>query len=161
MSIGQVPLWSGILFSLVAGAGAVGNHLCSRLLERYSPGIVILASIFVATGVAASVSGATQVLSLVAVLPLFGLAIGIGSTAAYTIAGQVIPSDAQGVGFGVLSSASMIGLALSPVLSGLLGSVSLRSVFLVDALLLAALGVVGGSSFRRIVTMRDLKPAKS
>ena len=93
--------------------------------------------------------------------PLFGLAIGIGSTAAYTIAGQVIPSDAQGVGFGVLSSASMIGLALSPVLSGLLGSVSLRSVFLVDALLLAALGVVGGSSFRRIVTMRDLKPAKS
>ena len=160
VSMGQVPLWSGILFSLIAGTGAVGNHLCSRLLERYSPGTVILASIFVATGVAVSVSGATQVLLLVAVLPLFGLAIGTGSTAAYTIAGQMIPSDAQGVGFGVLSSASMVGLALSPVLSGLLGSVSLRSVFLVDALLLVALGVIGSSSFRRIVAMRDLKPAK-
>ena len=160
VSMGQVPLWSGILFSLIAGTGAVGNHLCFRLLERYSPGTVILASIFVATGVAVSVSGATQVLLLVAVLPLFGLAIGTGSTAAYTIAGQMIPSDAQGVGFGVLSSASMVGLALSPVLSGLLGSVSLRSVFLVDALLLVALGVIGSSSFRRIVAMRDLKPAK-
>jgi len=160
VSMGQVPLWSGILFSLVAGGGAVGNHLCSPLLERYSPGTVILASIIVATGVAASVSGATQVLLLVAALPLFGLAIGIGSTAAYTIAGQVIPSDAQGVGFGVLSSASMVGLAISPVLSGLLGSVNLRSVFFLDALLLAALGVVGSSSLRRIVTMRDLKPAE-
>ena len=161
VSIEQIPLWSGILFSLVAGAGAVGNHVCSRLLERYSPGAIILASIFVAACVAASVSGATQVVLLVAVLPLFGLAIGTGTTAAYTIAGQSIPSEAQGVGFSVLSSASMAALALSPVLSGLLGSVSLRSVFLVDVALLAGLGVIGSRKFHRIGAMRNLKPVKS
>ena len=161
VSIEQIPLWSGILFSLVAGAGAVGNHVCSRLLERYSPGAVILASIFVAACVAASVSGATQVVLLVAVLPLFGLAIGTGTTAAYTIAGHSIPSEAQGVGFSVLSSASMAALALSPVLSGLLGSVSLRSVFLVDVALLAGLGVIGSRKFHRIDAMRNLKPVKS
>ena len=161
VSIEQIPLWSGILFSLVAGAGAVGNHVCSRLLERYSPGAVILASIFVAACVAASVSGATQVVLLVAVLPLFGLAIGTGTTAAYTIAGHSIPSEAQGVGFSVLSSASMAALALSPVLSGLLGSVSLRSVFLVDVALLAGLGVIGSRKFHRIGAMRNLKPVKS
>ena len=161
VSIEQVPLWSGILFSLVAGAGAVGNHVCSRLLERYSPSAVILASIFVAACVAASVSGATQIVLLVAVLPLFGLAIGIGTTAAYTIAGHSIPSEAQGVGFSVLSSASMAALALSPVLSGLLGSVSLRSVFLVDVALLAGLGVIGSRKFHRIGAMRNLKPGKS
>ena len=161
VSIEQIPLWSGILFSLVAGAGAVGNHVCSRLLERYSPGAVILASIFVAACVAASVSGATQVVLLVAVLPLFGLAIGTGTTAAYTIAGHSIPSEAQGVGFSVLSSASMAALALSPVLSGLLGSVSLRSVFLVDVALLVGLGVIGSRKFHRIGAMRNLKPVKS
>ena len=113
VSIEQAPLWSGILFSLIAGAGAVGNHLCSRLIERYSPSTVILGSIFVAACVTASVSSATQVMLLVAVLPLLGLAIGTGTTAAYTIAGHSIPSEAKGVGFGVLSSASMALRSLS------------------------------------------------
>tara|TARA_B100000749_G_scaffold271708_1_gene252851 strand:+ start:227 stop:1363 length:1137 start_codon:yes stop_codon:yes gene_type:complete len=161
VSIEQVPLWSGILFSLIAGAGAVGNHLCSRLIERYSPSTVILGSIFVAACVTASVSSATQVMLLVAVLPLLGLAIGTGTTAAYTIAGHSIPSEAKGVGFGVLSSASMAALALSPVLSGLLGSVSLRSVFLVNVALLAVLGVVGKRRFHQIVAIRNLKQVKS
>lgn len=160
VSIEQVPLWSGILFSLIAGAGAVGNHLCSRLIERYSPSTVILGSIFVAACVTASVSSATQVMLLVAVLPLLGLAIGTGTTAAYTIAGHSIPSEAKGVGFGVLSSASMAALALSPVLSGLLGSVSLRSVFLVNVALLAVLGVVGKRRFHQIVAIRNLKQVK-
>jgi len=161
VSIEQVPLWSGILFSLIAGAGAVGNHLCSRLIERYAPSTVILGSIFVAACVTASVSSATQVMLLVAVLPLLGLAIGTGTTAAYTIAGHSIPSEAKGVGFGVLSSASMAALALSPILSGLLGSVSLRSVFLVNVALLAVLGVVGKRRFHQIVAMRNLKQVKS
>lgn len=161
VSIEQAPLWSGILFSLIAGAGAVGNHLCSRLIERYSPSTVILGSIFVAACVTASVSSATQVMLLVAVLPLLGLAIGTGTTAAYTIAGHSIPSEAKGVGFGVLSSASMAALALSPVLSGLLGSVSLRSVFLVNVALLAVLGVVGKRRFHQIVAIRNLKQVKS
>jgi len=161
VSIEQVPLWSGILFSLIAGAGAVGNHLCSRLIERYSPSTVILGCIFVAACVTASVSSATQVMLLVAVLPLLGLAIGTGTTAAYTIAGHSIPSEAKGVGFGVLSSASMAALALSPVLSGLLGSVSLRSVFLVNVALLTVLGVVGKRRFHQIVAIRNLKQVKS
>ena len=161
VSIEQAPLWSGILFSLIAGAGAVGNHLCSRLIERYSPSTGILGSIFVAACVTASVSSATQVMILVAVLPLLGLAIGTGTTAAYTIAGHSIPSEAKGVGFGVLSSASMAALALSPVLSGLLGSVSLRGVFLVNVALLAVLGVVGKRRFHQIVAIRNLKQVKS
>ena len=111
--------------------------------------------------VTASVSSATQVMLLVAVLPLLGLAIGTGTTAAYTIAGHSIPSEAKGVGFGVLSSASMAALALSPVLSGLLGSVSLRSVFLVNVALLAVLGVVGKRRFHQIVAIRNLKQVKS
>jgi DHA1 family multidrug resistance protein-like MFS transporter len=135
----SVPVWSGILFSLSAAAGAIGNHLCTWFLERFPPGWVILGSTVGAAGVAASLATMSQVLLLAVWLPLFGLAIGICTTAAYTVAGRRIPSGAEGVGFGVLSSASMVGLALSPVVSGLIGSVSIRGVFLVDAILLIGL----------------------
>ena len=138
----SVPVWSGILFSLSAVAGAIGNHLCTWFLERFPPGWVILGSTVGAAGVAASLATMSQVLLLAVWLPLFGLAIGICTTAAYTVAGRRIPSGAEGVGFGVLSSASMVGLALSPVVSGLIGSVSIRGVFLVDAILLIGLGFV-------------------
>ena len=132
----------GVPFSLSAAAGAIGNHLCTWFLERFPPGWVILGSTVGAAGVAASLATMSQVLLLAVWLPLFGLAIGICTTAAYTVAGRRIPSGAEGVGFGVLSSASMVGLALSPVVSGLIGSVSIRGVFLVDAILLIGLGFV-------------------
>ena len=42
-------------------------------------------------------------------------------TAAYTAAGAVIPPSARGAGFGVLTTASLVGLAISPIVSGMLG----------------------------------------
>jgi MFS family permease len=74
---------------------------------------------------------------------VFGLAIGCAQTAAYTAAGSIIPASARGAGFGLLTTASLTGLALSPIANGLLGTLSLRAVFLLDtmALLLLA-GVV-------------------
>ena len=63
-------------------------------------------------------------------------------TAAYTAASAVIPSGATGVGFGLLTTASLAGLAVSPVLNGLVGSASIRAVFVVDAVILAVLAVI-------------------
>ena len=42
-------------------------------------------------------------------------------TAAYTAAGAVIPAGAHGAGFGVLTSASLVGMASSPFIGGFLG----------------------------------------
>ena len=39
---------------------------------------------------------------------------------------------AHGAGFGVLTSASLVGLAVSPFVGGLLGATSIRAVFLLD-----------------------------
>jgi MFS family permease len=71
---------------------------------------------------------------------LFGAAIGTATTATYTAAGTLIPASVRGTGFGLLSTASLAGLAVSPIVSGMLGAVSLRGVFLLDtiALLLVA-----------------------
>jgi hypothetical protein len=46
------------------------------------------------------------------------------------------------VGFGLLTTASLTGLALSPIVSGLLAATSIRAVFAVDTVGLGALALV-------------------
>ena len=73
--------------------------------------------------------------------PLFGLAIGVGTTAAYTAAAAVIPANVRGTGFGLLTTASLVGLAVSPVVCGLLAATSIRAVFALDVVTLGALAI--------------------
>ena len=79
---------------------------------------------------------------------LFGVGIGAAMTASYSAAGAVIPPGAHGAGFGVLTSASLVGMASSPFIAGFVGGASLRIVFFVDAVLFAALAV----AVRRLMT---------
>jgi MFS family permease len=143
VAMDAVPILSGVLFSISAGAGAIGNNVSSHLLRRASVRAVIAGSAAVgAIGSLAYVVGSsTSVLAMGTAV--FGLAIGCAQTAAFTAAGSIIPAGARGAGFGLLTTASLTGLALSPIANGLLGTLSLRAVFLLDtmALLLLA-GVV-------------------
>jgi MFS family permease len=70
---------------------------------------------------------------------LLGLGIGAAMTASYSAAGAVIPPGAHGAGFGVLTSASLIGMASSPFIAGFVGGTSIRVVFFVDLALMAIL----------------------
>jgi hypothetical protein len=54
----------------------------------------------------------------------------------------VIPASARGAGFGFLATGSLIGLALSPVMSGILAATSIRSVFLLDTVALFVLATM-------------------
>jgi MFS family permease len=138
----QIPLVSGILFSIAAGAGAIGHHYCAALLRRYTPARLIAA----ASSAAAVGAGLYVVVGRVSWLflatPIFGVAIGSGMTAAYTSAAAVIPPPVRGAGFGLLTTASLIGLAVSPIVSGLLGATSIRAVFGLDVVTLGALAIV-------------------
>ena len=138
----RVPLIAGTLFSVSAGAGAVGNHLCARFMRRSGARAVIAAACATAAvGVSGYVvAGTAWWLALPTVV--FGVAIGAATTAAYTAASSVIPSDARGSGFGLLTTASLVGLAVSPIASGLLAATSIRAVFVVDAVILGVLAVV-------------------
>src|SRR4051812_19603354 len=139
----RAPLVAGLLFSLAAGAGAIGHHVCGALLRRASARQVITASAGLGAlgALAYSVAGGTGL--LIAGTPVFGVAIGVSTTAAYTAAGAVIPSAARGAGFGLLTTASLVGLALSPIVNGFLAATSIRAVFILDAvaLLVLAAGV--------------------
>jgi MFS family permease len=135
----HAALVSGILFSVAAGAGALGHHYCAALLRRMSaPRLIVFAAL--AAGSGATVYAVTHTAWwLYCATPVFGLAIGAGMTASYTAAAEVIPPNARGVGFGLLTTASLVGLAVSPIVAGFLGAWSIRSVFALDAAALGAL----------------------
>jgi MFS family permease len=155
----RVAVVSGVLFSITAGAGAVGHHFCARLLLRRSASQLIAFACAVAAGGAAVYVAARGTPWLFAATPFFGLAIGVGTTAAYTAAAAVIPANVRGTGFGLLTTASLVGLAVSPVVCGLLAASSRRAVFALDVVFLGTLAIVvyrlGGESERAPRTPSD------
>jgi DHA1 family multidrug resistance protein-like MFS transporter len=137
----RVPLAAGMIFSLGAVSGAAGHHFCGGLLGRFTARIVISGSAAIAGAGAAlfAVGGNLWLMTLASIL--FGTGVGAATTAAYTAAGAVIPSGAHGTGFGLLSSASLAGLAVSPVVAGFLGASTLRGVFVLDVLLMGVMAL--------------------
>src|SRR5688572_10078345 len=156
---GRIPLISGLLFSIAAGAGAIGHHYCAALLMRRTATQLIAAACGFAALAGVVYIAAQDVVWLFLGTPIFGFAIGVATTAAYTAAAAVIPPNVRGTGFGFLTTASLIGLAVSPVVSGLLGATSIRAVWALDVagLLLLAIVVhrVGGSGDRGGKTPAD------
>ena len=138
--LARVPVVAGVLFSVAAGAAAVGNQVCARLMVRTAPRTVITGGAAAGAAGALLYAMAPDTTWMFAVTPLFGAAMGVSITGAYTAAGHVIAPSARGVSFGLLSTASLTGLAISPIVGGLLGSISIRAVFLLNA---GALIIVG------------------
>jgi DHA1 family multidrug resistance protein-like MFS transporter len=138
----RVPIVTGLLFSITACTGALGHHLCGKLLRRFSSRAVITggAAIAVAGSAMLAASGLIWVMSIASAL--LGVGIGAAMTAAYSAAGSVIPARAHGAGFGVLTSASLVGMATSPFIAGLLGGTSIRAVFLMDVAVMAIVAVI-------------------
>jgi DHA1 family multidrug resistance protein-like MFS transporter len=141
ISAARIPLVSGLLFGIAAGAGAVGHHYCAHLLKRWTAAqLIAIASAVAAMGTLAYLA-AGDVNWLFLATPVFGLAIGIGTTAAYAAAAAVIPANVRGTGFGLLTTASLIGLAVSPIVCGLLAATSIRAVWALDAVALGILAI--------------------
>ena len=137
----RVATLAGILFSLIAACAALGHRLAHSLVSRYSAR-AILATVSAATASAMIVIILVPSLwTLTFALIVASLGIGIAMTAAYTLAGSLLPADAHVTGFGVMTTASLIGLAFSPVLAGVVGNSGLLVVFVVDVLLMVGLGL--------------------
>ena len=138
----NVAIVSGVLFSIMAFTGALGHHFCGKLLRRYASRIVIAGGAAVAAAGAGLFGLTGYVWVMAAASVLLGLGIGAAMTASYSAAGAVIPPGAHGAGFGVLTSASLVGMASSPFVAGVLGGASIRIVFAVDLVLMGLLAAV-------------------
>ena len=147
----EVPIAAGGLFSVLAFTAALGHHLTSRLLKTRSARVVLVAAAVVGaaalTGFAASRGIAMMAISI----GLVGVCIGISMTTAYTAGTAVIPPDVHATAFGFLTGSSLIGVAISPVLAGLVAARSIRAVFVAGVAMLVILAVV----VRRVMVERN------
>jgi MFS transporter, DHA1 family, multidrug resistance protein len=134
----RVALVSGVLFSIMACTGALGHHYCGKLLKRFPSRLVIAGGAAVAAGGSGLLGASGRVWIMCVASSLLGMGIGAAMTASYSAAGSVIPPRAHGAGFGVLTSASLVGMASSPFIAGVLGGTSLRAVFFVNLAVMAA-----------------------
>src|SRR5262245_21294275 len=135
----RLPFLAGVIFTTTAALGAVGNQTSGWLLRRWRPSQIVPAAAATAA-VATFVFGAgAPITVLLVTAAILGLGLGIASTCVYTAATQAVSAAARGMAFGYLTTAYLTGLAVSPVVAGVVGSFSVRAVFLVDA---AGLGIL-------------------
>lgn len=154
VSPSRVAFVSGTVFSVLACAAAVGHHVCARLLRRSTARVVIGRSALVSAAAAALVAVAPGPWWLGLATAVFGLGVGVGMTATYTAASGVMPAAVRGTGFGFLSSASLTGMAVSPIVSGLVGAQDLRVVFVASAIILCVLAAL----VRRVMVEQAVEP---
>ncbi|MEX2271859.1 MAG: MFS transporter [Vicinamibacterales bacterium] len=145
----RVVLIAGVIFSVAAGAGALGNYAAARMLEVRHARFVLAGSASASMLASAVFAIEPPVWVMIAAAAVFGLGIGAAMTTAYAEAGKVIPPGSHGAGFGLLTTASLSGLALSPVFGGLIGATSMNAVFVANAV---GLGLLATLVMRR---MRD------
>jgi len=138
----QAAVVSGVVFSIVACSAAVGHHYCARLLQRWSSRLVISRAALLAAAATVAMGYAPNSTLLALASGVFGLAIGAAMTAAYTAAAANLPETVRATGFGFLTSASLIGIAISPMVAGLLARIGLRAVFMVNVGVLLVLGAI-------------------
>ena len=138
----RVPIVSGVLFSLAAVSAAFGAFLAGRLLVRFSAKrVIVVGSLAAALGMSAIVM-APSLWMVGAAMVVVGAAIGTATTTVYAVAGSLLPADAHATGFGLMTTANLIGLSVSPIIAGFIGGSGLRIVFVADVILLLMLGVL-------------------
>lgn len=138
----RIPIVSGILFSLGAVSAAFGSQLAARLLKRQTAKHVIVTGTATAAVALGTIVIAPTLWLVGASMAAVGLAIGVATTSIYSVAGALLPADAHATGFGIMTTASLIGLAVSPVVAGFIGGSGLRYVFVADVALLVVLAVL-------------------
>ena len=138
----RIPIVTGILFSLGAISAAFGHHLAGQLLQRRAARTVIVTGTLLAAGAVAIIVVAPSLYVVGAAMMVFGISVGASTTTIYAVAGSSLPPDAHATGFGVMTTASLLGLAVSPVVAGFIGGTGLRLVFVADVVLLIIVGVL-------------------
>ena len=145
---GRIAFVAGVLFSLGAISAAAGTQIGPRLLKRYSAKAVLVTGILTAAVALGAIVVAPTLLMLGVAIAIAGTAMGAGTTTIYAVAGGLLPPDAHATGFGIMTTASLMGLAVSPVVAGFIGAAGLRIVFVADVFLLLLLGALVWRSLR-------------
>jgi DHA1 family multidrug resistance protein-like MFS transporter len=126
---------SGTIISLAAVATGVSASVLGHLTGRFSVRHLLLVTLGAGVLLCLPLALVQSPLQLLLVRVLLGLFAGGSLTLVYALANQGVSAREKGAAFGVLSSVSLLGSASSPLVTGALAVVGLRSVFLLDGVL--------------------------
>jgi MFS family permease len=139
--VARIPIVTGILFSLGAISAAFGHHLAGKLMQKHPARRIIVTGTLLAACAVSTIVVAPSLYFVGAAMLLFGISVGFATTTIYAVAGSSLPADAHATGFGVMTTASLLGLAVSPVIAGFIGGSGLQLVFMADVVLLVVVAV--------------------
>ena len=144
----QVAATVGLITALSAATFVVANAFVGRVVPTRLAHIAVLPGLIGAAIVCVPLFYASQLWHLLVFRPLLSLFTGTVPALVYTAAEPFVPPERRGTGFGLLTSVGLGGTAVGRVASGMVASLSLSGVFLVDGILL--LGGFGlYAAFRR------------
>ena len=144
----QVAATVGLITALSAATFVVANAFVGRVVPTRLAHIAVLPGLIGAAVVCVPLFYASQLWHLLVFRPLLSLFTGTVPALVYTAAEPFVPPERRGTGFGLLTSVGLGGTAVGRVASGMVASLSLSGVFLVDGILL--LGGFGlYAAFRR------------
>ncbi len=133
--VGRIAAISGLIISVSAMCGTISASAAGRLAQRW-PVARLLALGCVAGGVpCALMAWADTWILLLALRCLVGFSLGGAVTLAYSLGGQLAPSETRGAAFGWLALGVQVGTALSPLATGGLAALSLTGAFVFDGAL--------------------------
>lgn len=144
----QVAATVGLITALSAATFVLANAFVGRVVPTRLAHIAVLPGLIGAAVVCVPLFYASQLWHLLVFRPLLSLFTGTVPALVYTAAEPFVPPERRGTGFGLLTSVGLGGTAVGRVASGMVASLSLSGVFLVDGILL--LGGFGlYAAFRR------------
>jgi DHA1 family multidrug resistance protein-like MFS transporter len=133
----QVASYSGLVVSLGAVGTAVSATALGQLAGRLPGRRLLLATLVAGTALCFPMALVATPGQLLLVRTLLGLFAGGTLTLAYSLANDAVPAASKGAAFGVLSSISLLGSASSPLITGALTRLDIRTVFALDSVLYA------------------------
>ena len=133
---GQVAAMVGLITALSAMTYIAANAFVGRVVPTRLAHLAVLPGLIGAAIVCVPLFFANQLWHLLVFRPLLSLFTGTIPALVYSAAEPFVPPERRGAGFGLLTSVGLGGTAVGRVASGMVASLSLSGVFIVDGILL-------------------------
>jgi len=131
----RIAAISGLIISASAVCGTVSSSLAGRLGLRWPIARLLLVGCVIGGVPCALMAWTDTWVALLVLRCLVGFLLGGTLTLAYSLGGQLAPSETRGAAFGWLALGVQFGTALSPLATGGLAALSLPGAFVFDGAL--------------------------
>ena len=131
----RVAATSGLIISASAVCGTLSASLAGRLAQSWPAAQLLLIGCVLGGVPCALMAWSHTWVTLMVLRCLVGFLLGATLTLAYSLGGQLAPSETRGAAFGWLALGVQFGTALSPLATGGLAALSLAGAFILDGAL--------------------------